>query len=122
MFAPGVGKDDGWYVIPGRLKDGSEVDLYFTRAGAPVSYRKPPLVSALYPNQRWRKFLMNLQGLPHLRYAWAQYICRDWNIAQNNLGTSKELVSFQIIYMRKLTLANYRTTAPQALALYLQYC
>ena len=122
MFAPGVGKLDGWYVVPGRLKDGSEVDLYLTRIGENVTFRKPPLVSSIYPDQRWRKFLMNLLASPRFRPSWADYICRDWNISRKQKGTSKELLSFHIIFMRKFTLRNYRTTAPWQQTQYVKHC
>jgi hypothetical protein len=40
---PYVVKDDGWFVIPGRLRNGKEVDVF--RNGRSVSFEKPSLVS-----------------------------------------------------------------------------
>jgi hypothetical protein len=37
-------------VIPGKLKNGAEVDLF--RGGSPVSWEKPDVVSAEYPDHR----------------------------------------------------------------------
>ena len=44
MFAPSPLKNDGWYVIPGKLKNGKEVDLF--RNGKEITWAKPMLVSA----------------------------------------------------------------------------
>ena len=43
MFAPFPAKDDGWYVIPGRLRNGRVVDLF--RGGKAVSFSKPAYAS-----------------------------------------------------------------------------
>lgn len=51
---------DGWYVVDAELVDGEHVDLL--RGGAPVTDDKPDVVSALYPNHRWRKVWINMQS------------------------------------------------------------
>src|SRR6185503_15723487 len=56
MFAPSPTKDDGWYVIPGRLRDGSTVDLF--RNGGDVRWDRPASVAASFPNSRWRRYMM----------------------------------------------------------------
>jgi len=63
MFAPYPMKDDGWYIIPARLANGKEVDLFHN--GDPVSYDKPTYVSKSYEDSRWRRYMMNLWSVSH---------------------------------------------------------
>jgi len=97
MFAPSPLRDDGWYVIPGKLKDGTVVDIY--NQGKGVTWEKPPLLSATYQNDRWRSYMMNLfiteEGSMHLPY-YAHYLCRHWN---ENHPAEKHLIHFDIYYM-----------------------
>ena len=68
----------------GKLKDGRVVDVYNVKEGIP-SFEKPELVSAVYTNYRWRKYLSNLEdasyenerNLKALNYG--RYLCRAWN-------------------------------------------
>ncbi|HEV3004582.1 MAG TPA: HTTM domain-containing protein, partial [Pirellulales bacterium] len=46
MFAPRPLRDDGWYVMKGKLRDGSVVNLW--EPGEPLPFKKPPLVSDTY--------------------------------------------------------------------------
>ncbi len=97
MFAPTPLLDDGWYVVPGKLKNGREVDAFGRREG-PVTWEKPELGSVLYENERWRKYLMNLWKNEH-RENWlyyGKYLCRSWN--QNRVG-DEQLGSFEIVFM-----------------------
>src|SRR5262249_20076294 len=91
MFAPYPLRDDGWYVVVGTLEDGREVDLF--RGGAPVTWDKPPLISATYRNTRWRKYLTNLwrQEFASNRELYASYLWRDWN-ARHGPGERVERV------------------------------
>lgn len=84
MFAPHPEMTSAWPVILGELKDGSVVDVYNKRAGIP-SWSKPELVSAVYRNYRWRKYLSIMEDLSYEtesnRFAqnYARYLCRSWN-------------------------------------------
>ena len=84
----------GWFVMPGALKDGTEVDLW--RGGAPLSWEKPDPWCASWKGMRWRKYLFRL--LPDQRVAreYARYLCRSWNAAH---GGERGLVSLEIDYM-----------------------
>jgi hypothetical protein len=78
MFAPRPNYISGWYVAPADLADGSHVDLM--NVGKPVSWTRPDIVAATYPDFRWRKYLINIglsrfegygPGLsPYLRRHW----------------------------------------------------
>lgn len=100
MFAPTPLLEDGWYVIPGTLRDGSEVDIFSNRS--PVSYEKPKWVAYTYKNQRWQKYMMNLwnKDFEQFRLGYGQYLCRTWNTSQKY---SKQLMTFNIIFMTEKT-------------------
>ncbi len=77
-----VPSNDGWYVAWAKLKDGSEVDLL--RDGAPLSWERPALPTAAYPNHYWKKLFREMtyfdgQGYQVWREPVAKYLCRDWN-------------------------------------------
>jgi len=78
MFSPVPARYDGWLVFPGRLLDGSEVDVFHNR---PVAWTRPAHVSATYLNTRWRKYLLNLteESYARLRRAMLSSLCRQWN-------------------------------------------
>ena len=111
MFAPSPFKADGWYVIPGKLKDGQSVDLMpITRDDYglhPVSYDKPKSVRATYKNEHWRKYFENLYNDDNAdqRLYFAQYVCRQWNERHTGRET---LNTFRITYMLELTLPDYK--------------
>jgi len=108
MFAPSPLKDDGWHVIPGRLADGAVVDLF--RGGAAVRWDRPESVAALYPNTRWRRYMMLLPS--HLEYApaYARYLCRRWN--RQHLGP-RRLETLEIVFVRERTLPDFRREDPR---------
>ncbi|HAX85508.1 MAG TPA: hypothetical protein DCY91_04370 [Cyanobacteria bacterium UBA11370] len=119
MFAPFPAKDDGWYVIPGNLKDGTQVDLF--NKGKPVSWKKPKLVSATYPNQHWSKYMMNLWSRDNEAYRlyYGQYLCRNWNTQHQG---SKQLDNFKIYFMLEKTLPNYQTPNVEKVVIWHHFC
>jgi hypothetical protein len=100
MFAPYPLKDDGWYVIPGKLRDGTEVDLYNGRE--PVSWQKPLLLSATYKDDRWRSYMMNLFLLEDSEVylsSFAKYLCQAWNRSHSY---EKQVLSLDIVVMTRI--------------------
>lgn len=100
MFAPYPSRRDGWPVYPGRLEDGTEVDVL--RPGKPLSWDRPPSLSGIYENiawhtYRWRIIDKRFQG--HLLY-YGKYLCRDWNIRAR---PGKRLLTFQMTYLEELS-------------------
>ncbi len=111
MFAPYPMKDDGWFVIPGTLRDGTEVDLW--RDGATdVHYDKPELISAMYQDQRWRKYMRNLWQKKYkwARKPYARWVCRSWNAEHRG---KEQLKTFKMIYMREDSLPNKEEKEPR---------
>lgn len=84
MFAPYPEMNSPWPVIPGKLRDGTQVDAYNSRVGNAV-FQKPDVVSQVYTNYRWRKFLSNIEdrsyeaGPQILALNYARFLCRDWS-------------------------------------------
>lgn len=119
MFAPYPLIDDGWYVIPGVLGNGDSVDIF--RDGAPVTYEKPADVSALYKNQRWQKYMMNLwdSSYEEYRLPYGQYLCRNWN---GKHPSDKQLQTFQIIFMKETTLPDYEKPKVEPVTIWDHHC
>ncbi len=118
MFAPYPLKDDGWYVIPGTLMNGTEVDVF--QGGGPVSWEKPKLVAYTYKNQRWQKYMMNLwnRDFSKFREFYGKYLCRSWNDAHKG---GEKLDRFTIYYMREDTLPTSEAP-PEKVNLWDHYC
>ncbi|EDX78342.1 hypothetical protein MC7420_6995 [Coleofasciculus chthonoplastes PCC 7420] len=102
IFAPAPPRDDGWHVIVGKLKDGSEVDLL--RNGRSVNWDKPTIKqrNALYPNMQWRTYFINLnRAIGNKLYPYyAEYLCRTWN--QQHQG-NQQLESLEIYFVDERT-------------------
>ncbi|MBT3401096.1 MAG: HTTM domain-containing protein [Rhodospirillaceae bacterium] len=100
MFAPHPEITSPWPVIPGTLRDGTAVDVYNHAHGAP-SLEKPAIVSHVYENYRWRKYLSNIEdrsyepdaGDSALQYG--RYLCRRWN---EDTPVGQELARFEILF------------------------
>jgi predicted DCC family thiol-disulfide oxidoreductase YuxK len=111
MFAPHPELTSPWPIIPGQLKDGSTVDVYNHRNGAP-DLARPDIVSAVYANYRWRKYLSNLEDQSYepepqrLALNYARYLCRVWN---TDTPPAKQLSDFEIIF-------NVEWTPPRGMA------
>jgi hypothetical protein len=100
MFAPTPLTEDGWYVFPGKLADGTAVDVFTGKEG--VSYAKPEWVAYMYKNQRWQKYLMNLWGrdFSEYRLGYGKFLCRQWNASHSQ---EKQLVNYDMIFMLETT-------------------
>ncbi|MGK7931397.1 MAG: DCC1-like thiol-disulfide oxidoreductase family protein [Microcystaceae cyanobacterium] len=102
IFAPGPPADDGWHVIVGQLKDGSEVNLL--QEDKAVTWDKLSIKDRyeIYPNMQWRVFFTNLPRsmgkvlLPE----YADYLCRRWN--RNHSG-EQQLEQLSVYFMDERT-------------------
>jgi hypothetical protein len=115
MFAPGVFKDDGWLVIEGTTRDGKKVNLF--NAEGTLSYRKPEAVTALFRNDRWRKFTENLilGKNTFMRGYFLNYAKRIWN--ENHPDEPVQRV--ELVYMSEFTLPDYRCEPPKRESLWI---
>lgn len=119
MFAPVPLREDGWHVIAATLRNGQEIDLLTGKT--PVDESKPELVSALYPTQRWSKYMMNITEKKHSDYRlyFGQYLCRDWNARYTG---QQQLMSFDILFFMEETLPDYRTKPVERMVLWQHKC
>ncbi|MBX6420796.1 MAG: HTTM domain-containing protein [Nevskia sp.] len=119
MFAPFPFTDNGWYVMPGKLADGSSVDVL--RPGKPLSYDKPWSIALDFPNQRWQVYenrMYDHRFAQHRLY-WARYLCREWN---REAPEDKKLLSFNIVYMLMRTPPPGGTAHLEQLVLWRHQC
>lgn len=117
MFAPFPAKDDGWYVVPGLLKNGRQVDL--NRGGAAVDWQKPKYIALTIKNHRWRKFYELLDKRKFLPPAYASYLCRNWNRSHKGDQALREL---EIDFMVEWTRPNFEYFAPRKIPLIKYQC
>jgi hypothetical protein len=118
MFAPYPLTDDGWYVMPGRLRDGRRIDVM---TGGELTHEKPADVSAMYPNDRWRKYMMNIwsrANAAHRLYL-GRYLCREWNEGR---PWGEQLVSYEMSFMLEPTGNPGTTPAVQKVLLWEHHC
>lgn len=120
MFAPYPLKDDGWYIVPGTLSDGTNVDLF--RDGKPVSWNKPAWIAIEYKNSRWIKYFFNLYqpGFVKYRRYYAEYLCRAWNTS--HIDPKRKLINLQIIYMLEKTPLPGERTSIKKISLLKHFC
>ena len=119
MFSPRPMTDDGWYVIPGKLLNGKEVDLF--TGGKPVSWDRPACVSATFSDTRWRKYMLNLWSADcsaH-RLWYARYLTRCWNDTHEG---DEKMESFEIDFMRQNTTADGVRPPPEKVMIWQHFC
>lgn len=101
MFAPYPMIEDGWFIMPAELADGSMVDLL--RQGAPLTWEKPSPVTAMYYNERQRKHMMNLWPRS---YSWQRpyyFLYRKHLWEQQHPEPEKQIRSMSLYYMLHIT-------------------
>jgi hypothetical protein len=102
IFAPNPPRDDGWHVISGTLKDGSEVNLL--EKDKPVSWDKPTIKQRnnIYQNMQWRTYFINLNRAmgKKLYPYYGQYLCQQWNIEHKG---KEQIDSLEIDFMSERT-------------------
>jgi hypothetical protein len=116
MFAPSPPTYGGWYVIPGTLRGGQQVDLMPILLGDfglhKVSWEKPRYIPSTFKNEHWRKYfeLIGQDQNANQRLYLGGYICRQWNARH---AGAEQLETLQIDYMLERTLPDDRHTAQQ---------
>ena len=120
MFAPFPSKEDGWFVFPGELADGTQLDVL--RPEHPgISYDKPEYIALSYPNIRWHKYQENLWSaqFANNRLYYGKYLCREWN---NSHPAEKALKTFKMIYMLEESLPPGQTPTVEQRVLWRHEC
>jgi hypothetical protein len=96
----------GWIVVPGRLRDGTEIDLFAAggrvpRGPSPVRWERPPVPSRTFANDRWR--LLLARGVYATRddrrlLNWGRYLCREWNASH---AGGAQLQGFEVVFVQR---------------------
>jgi len=99
LFAPFPMKEDGWLVISAVSKGGKYFDLY---TGDELTWEKPKSITKTFPNDRWRKYLMNLwlKQFEDHRLHYGRFLCREWNASHYG---DEQVDKFDIYYMLEET-------------------
>jgi hypothetical protein len=117
--------NDGWYVIPGTLRSGKQVDLIGAAIHndfslREVSWDKPENVRSALKNQHWRKYLTEIQSNNELLLYFGHYICREWNARH---ADDEQLLNFQFTFMSEETpLPGYQPATPEERVLWKHNC
>jgi hypothetical protein len=102
MFTPDGPRFDGWFVIPGRLADGRQVDL--SPHGPELTWRKPERISADNKPYRYSVFMWQMADprTNHvLRRRWSELTCRSWNATH---PPGERLLGLEMHFMYEETL------------------
>eukprot|EP00051_Salpingoeca_urceolata_P006434 m.85134 g.85134 ORF g.85134 m.85134 type:complete len:544 (+) comp14830_c0_seq3:354-1985(+) len=102
MFSPMPLTADGWFVFPGKLIDGTEVDVFAGTVG-PASFDKPNLVADTFSSFRERKYMVELYHSANdgQRMEYAKSLCRKWNF--RDVPAESKLDSYDMYYVREDT-------------------
>lgn len=98
LYAPAPSKRDGWMVFPGKLADGTEVDVL--KPGEPLSWEKPATLSAQYPSAAWQAYrwrLLEREYAPALP-TYVKFLCREWN---SRAAGAERLVDFEMALLEE---------------------
>lgn len=109
MFAPGVFKQDGWYILEAVNKRNEQLDLL--HPGKKINYQKPSSIVKLFKNDRWRKYSENFifPSNEFMRGYFCNYYARIWN----EKHPDNPIISLRILYMEEMTLPDYHYSLPQ---------
>jgi hypothetical protein len=96
MFAPNPPNTSGWFIMVGKRKDGTEVDIW--NDVSPVSWERPEVPSATYHTQRWRKFLDNIINPRHavVRPYFLKWLCKDWNEGHDDVEQVRSITMYHM--------------------------
>lgn len=100
MFAPYPIRNDGWFIIEGRFKNGVVVDLMTMK---PVTMEKPSDIVDMYPSGEWRKFMMNVwdDGDEKILLPFARHLCRRFADVPAPIGST--VSTMKITFMKERT-------------------
>jgi hypothetical protein len=109
MFAPGVFKEDGWLMLEGTTYDNKKINLL--SPDLTINYNKPASVTAMFKNDRWRKYTENLilSYNSYMRGYFVNYYRRLWNENHPDLKVKK----LELVYMSEFTLPDYKVEQPK---------
>lgn len=122
MFAPLPLKLSVMPVIPGKTRDGREVDVYKERMESPVWAFPEKRLSADYKNYRWRKYLGRVRSSKNnvIRSGYGGYLCRTWN--NRDIPRDEELATLEIHFMTLRTMPDYAARESSSRRVWRHWC
>ncbi len=111
MFAPGVFKDDGWYVLKATPSKDNSPAFDLLHPEEELTLAKPTSVVGMYKNDRWRKYLENYIFSEHefLRGYFCNYTKRVWN----ERHADRTIQALDVIYVKEFTQPDYQYSMPK---------
>jgi len=102
MFAPYPLTKSLYVLIPGKLRNGTSVNLY-PMTSEDTSWQPPDRYYSLYKNYRWRKYIgrVNSHKNNAVRKALGSYLCKSWNAQPR--PTDTQLATFEIHFVQHRT-------------------
>jgi len=101
MFAPYPVTYSSYPVIPGVLRDGTEVELFSNTVGAP-NWEAPRYSYPHFPSYRWRKMHERITGRrAHTVAAFGHWLCSRWN--RNAKTRAKQLATLEVYNIHRFT-------------------
>ena len=102
MFAPYPLTNSMYMQIPGKLRNGTSVNLY-PLTSADETWEAPERYHSLFENYRWRKLVGRIDGHKNnaVRRAFGSYVCRAWN--DQPRPTNTQLATFEINIVKHRT-------------------
>lgn len=104
LFAPGPPRYGFWFIIPGHLENGREIDLMktledFTTA-PDISWERPQKPLDTFRSKRWRRYLTNLsdKNFKNGRQPFGEYLCREWNALHKE---GEQLISLEVVMLKE---------------------
>jgi hypothetical protein len=109
MFAPGVFKDDGWYILEAVTDKDETINLLAPESE--INYSKPANIVSMFKNDRWRKYSENFMFSENenMRGYFCNYYKRIWNEAH----PLQRIKTLRIIYMSEFTKPDYKYSIPK---------
>ena len=129
MFAPYPVKSTMWFIAPGTLQDGRQIDVLPSvihnnpHLFDEVDWGAPGDVRATFNGEeRWRKVFESVgnTGDSDVLLALGQYICRNWN--GTHAGSPSQLMTFDIVELWELTLTDNQRGPVQQHVLWSHVC
>lgn len=109
MFAPGVFKDDGWFVMEATTAKNQKIDLFHPTDS--LTYKKPERITAMFKNDRWRKYSENFIFTSNnfMRGYFCNYYLKKWNEEHPD----QPVTALSILYFTELTAPDYHYAIPK---------
>lgn len=110
MFSPAVFKDDGWFIFSAMNSSNKMIDIL--QSGNEVTYKKLAAVSGPFREDRWRKYSENMLLISNSKFRlyYCSYLMNHWNKSQ--ITEVSKIKALQIIYMKEISLPDYKVKSP----------